>query len=64
MNTTKWILVVSVASPINSIPQDLYNKLSTLLKRLRIRKASIRAELLLFLPSVLVELVLDHVQME
>ena len=48
----------------DSSPQDLYNKLSALLGRLKIRKASIKVELLLFLPSVLVDLVLDHVQVE
>jgi len=46
----------------NSFPHDLYNKLSTLLELLKARKAFIRIELELLLPSVLVELVLDHVQ--
>ena len=47
-----------------SFPHDLYNKLSDFLNFLRIRKASIKVELLSFLPQVLVELVLDHVQVE
>ena len=47
----------------SSFPQDLYNKLSALLK-LQHRKALIKVVLQLLLPSVLVELVLDHVQAE
>ena len=46
----------------NSFPQDLYNKLNALLTLLQYRKASIKVELELLLPSVLVNLVLDHVQ--
>ena len=48
----------------NTFPQDLYNKLSDLLIRLQYRKALIKIELQSFLPSVLVELVLDDVQVE
>jgi len=47
-----------------SFPHDLYNKLSTLLELLKARKAFIKIELELLLPSVLVDLVLDHVQVE
>jgi len=47
----------------DSFPQALYNKLGDLLIRLQRRKASIRA-VLQFLPSVLINLVLDHVQVE
>ena len=46
----------------DSFPQGLYNKLNDLLIRLQHRKAVIKNELQLLLPSVLVELVLDHVQ--
>ena len=48
----------------DSFPQDLYNKLERLLASVKARKASIKVELLLLLPSVLAELVLDHVQVE
>jgi len=46
----------------DSFPHDLYNKLSTLLELLKARKAFIKAVLQSLLPSVLVDLVLDHVQ--
>ena len=53
---------VCCCKPQDSSPQDLYNKLSTLLNLLRIRKASIKVVLQSLLPSVLVELVLDYAQ--
>ena len=62
MNTTKWILKFDVASPRIPFPKIFTTSSATLLKLLQHRKALIKAELQLLLPSVLVELVLDHVQ--
>ena len=42
------------------IPQDLFDKLNDLLKLVKARNAPIR-EVLTFLPTVLVDLVLDYV---
>ena len=46
----------------DSIPQDLFNKLNTLLKLVKVRNARIKGTLI-FLPRVLVDLVLDYAHM-
>lgn len=47
---------------VEYVPQNLYDKISTLLEHLKIRKAYIKLELLPHLPSVLVDMVLEHIQ--